>query len=92
MKEKKIDYNDQSAAVVLLAVAEMLEAEGKWPRAQALQYAAARLLELSQGLLLNPKSWHPAASVSDGVEIGGWESEHHQAFMRVVDDIMGGGK
>jgi hypothetical protein len=84
MTEKKIDYNDQSAAVVLLAVAEMLEAEGKWPRAQALQYAAARLLSFP--------SWHPSMSVSDGIEIGAWESEHHRAFMRVVDDIMGGGK
>jgi hypothetical protein len=84
MKEKTIDYDDQSAAIVLMAVATNFEAEGKWPRAQALRYAAARLLSFPH--------WHPSVSVSDGVEIEAWESEHHKAFMRVVDDIMGGGK
>jgi hypothetical protein len=84
MTEEQIEYTDQSAAMVLMAVAQMLEAEGKWPRAQALRYAAARLLSFP--------SWHPSMSVSDGIEIGAWESEHHRAFMRVVDDIMGGGK
>jgi hypothetical protein len=78
MTEEQIEYTDQSAAIVLMAVATMLEAEGKHPRAQALRYAAARLLSFP--------TWHP--SVSDGVEIPAWESEHHKAFMRIVDQIL----
>ena len=51
-------------------------------------YVAAKVLrEASARLTMLTEQWHP--SVSDGVTISGWESPHHQAFMRVVDDIMG---
>ena len=78
MTDESLTFTDQSAAVVLLALATNLDTQGKHPTAQAVRYAAARLMTFP--------TWHP--SVSDGVEIPAWESEHHRAFMRIVDQIL----
>lgn len=56
------------------------ELSANYVAAKVLREAAARLTMLTE-------MWHPSAS--DGVTISHWESEHHKAFMRVVDDIMG---
>lgn len=40
------DWDDQKAAIVLLAMAQNLRADSKTPRAEACEYAAARLLSI----------------------------------------------
>jgi hypothetical protein len=46
MSETPIDYDDQQAVIVLLAIATNLRAEGKPYRAEACEYAAARLMSI----------------------------------------------
>jgi hypothetical protein len=73
---------DQELAIRLQNLATDAELSGNYLAHKWLSEAAARLMELSS-------AWHPSMVVSAGVDIGQWESEHHKAFMRVVDDIMG---
>jgi hypothetical protein len=75
-------FSDDQLAQRLRNLATDAELSGNYLAAKWLGEAAARLMELST-------AWHPSMGVSDGVTIGNWESEHHKAFMRVVDDIMG---
>jgi len=74
-------YSDPEIIRHLNNLATDAELSGNYITAKWLGEAAARLMELAS-------AWHPSIGVSDGVTIGGWESEHHKAFMRVVDDIM----
>jgi hypothetical protein len=65
MSETHMDYDDQKAAMVLMAMATNLRAEGKWPRAQACEYAAARLMSIPT---LASQISHPAiASKTDAM-------------------------
>jgi hypothetical protein len=73
---------DQELAIRLQNLATDAELSGNYLAHKWLSEAAARLMELAS-------AWHPSMAVSAGVDIGQWESEHHKAFMRVVDDIMG---
>ena len=75
-------FSDDQLAQRLRNLATDAELSGNYLAAKWLGEAAARLMELAN-------AWHPSMGVSDGVTIGGWESPHHQAFMRVVDDILG---
>ena len=73
--------SDEQLAQRLRNLATDAELSCNYVAAKWLSEAAARLLELSQ-------AWHP--SVSNGVTIANpFESEHHKAFMRVIDDIIG---
>ena len=75
-------FSDDQLAQRLRNLATDAELSGNYLAAKWLGQAAARLMELAS-------AWHPSMGVSDGVTISGWESPHHQAFMRVVDDILG---
>jgi len=73
-------YSDPEIIRHLNNLAVDAELSANYVAAKVLREAAARLTMLTE-------MWHP--SVSDGVTVGPWESPHHQAFMRVVDDILG---
>jgi hypothetical protein len=74
-------YSDPEIIRHLNNLAVDAELSANYVAAKVLREAAARLTILTE-------QWHP--SVSDGVTIANpFESEHHKAFMRVVDDIMG---
>ena len=75
-------FSDEQLAERLRNLATDAELSGNYVAHKWLSEAAARLMELAN-------AWHPSMGVSDGVTISGWESPHHQAFMRLVDDILG---
>ena len=80
-----MSYSDPEIIRHLKNLAVDAELSANYVAAKVLREAAARLMELAS-------AWHPSMGVSDGVTIGNWESEHHKAFMRVVDDILEGGQ
>jgi hypothetical protein len=82
-KRRPAMLSDDQLAQRLRNLATDAELSGNYITAKWLGEAAARLMELAS-------AWHPSMGVSDGVTIGNWESEHHKAFMRVVDDILDG--
>jgi hypothetical protein len=84
-KRRPAMLSDDQLAQRLRNLATDAELSGNYITAKWLGEAAARLMELAS-------AWHPSMGVSDGVTIGNWESEHHKAFMRVVDDILEGGQ
>jgi len=74
-------YSDPEIIRHLNNLAVDAELSANYVAAKVLREAAARLTMLTQ-------QWHPSAS--DGVTIDNpFESDHHKAFMRVVDDILG---
>jgi hypothetical protein len=76
-----VAYSDPDIIKQLNNLATDADLSMNYVAAKVLREAAARLTMLTE-------QWHP--SVSDGVTVSNpFESEHHKAFMRVVDDIMG---
>jgi len=65
---------NQEIAQVLHNLSVDLELSGRIKEHKACALAAGLLLQLT------PKDWDL---------VNPWESEHHKAFMRVVDDIQG---
>lgn len=63
------DWTDDKAALVLLAVAQNFRADGKTPRAEACEYAAARLMSIPNlaSMLSHPSIKTPSDALNQVV-------------------------